>query len=102
MIGQAQPDVQFEKKILEPGDDDVNHSIANSRGRKRTFDTELISAVLEGKIDFAIYNMNDPPLLKSDSILILAATPERSSPSDALATLHGQDLPTLQPGSIVG
>ena len=102
MIGQAQPDAQVEKKILEPGDDDVKHSIANSRGRKRTFDTELSSAVLEGKIDFAIYNMKDLPLLKSDSMLIIAATPERSSPYEALVSPHGQDLQSLKPGSIVG
>src|SRR3989454_9970458 len=102
MIGQAQPDVQVEKKILEPGDDDVKHSIANSRGRRRTLDTQLSSAVLEGKIDLAIYNMNDLPLLKRDSMHLIAATPERSSPYEALVSLHGQALPSLKPARIVG
>jgi len=46
--------------------------------------------------------MKDLPLLKSDSMLIIAATPERSSPYEALVSLHGQDLQSLKPGSIVG
>jgi hydroxymethylbilane synthase len=102
MIGQVHPDAQVERKILEPGDDDVKHSIANSRGRKRTFDTELGNAVLEGKIDFAIYNMKDFPILKGDSMLVIAATPERSSPYEALLSRDGKDLQSLKPGSVVG
>ncbi len=102
MIGHAHPDAQVEKKILEPGDDGVKQSIAKSRGRKRTFDTELSDAILEGKIDFGIYNMKDLPLLKSDGVLVIAATPERSSPYEALVSRHGQDLQNLKPGSVVG
>jgi hydroxymethylbilane synthase len=102
MIGHVHPDAQVERKILEPSDDNVKPSITKSRGRKRTFDTELSDAILEGKIDFAIFNMKDLPFLKSESVLVIAATPERSSPYEALVSGHGQDLKSLKPGSLVG
>ena len=53
--------------------------------------------LVQGKIDFAIFNMKDLPLLRSDSMLVIAATPERSSPYEALVSGNGQDLKSLKP-----
>ena len=65
------------------------------------FAAELRSALLRGEVDLAVHSLKDLPV---DPVpgLVIAATPERESPRDALCSRDGLSLAELPGGARVG
>ncbi|HZD12656.1 MAG TPA: hydroxymethylbilane synthase, partial [Candidatus Binatus sp.] len=101
-IRETYPSAQVERKILHGLKDPTKQSMTKLRGPKRTFDNLLASAVADGKVDLAVFNMKDLPFLKNGGPLLLAATPARSSPYEALVSRGPRELENLRSGATVG
>jgi hydroxymethylbilane synthase len=67
-------------------------------GTKGVFTKELEDALLAGTIDLAVHSLKDMMTILPEG-LVLAATPEREDPHDALA---GKPLSQLLKGAVVG
>jgi hydroxymethylbilane synthase len=70
-------------------------------GGKGLFTKELDEALLDGRIDIAVHCLKDMPTKLPEGIIV-AATPEREDPRDALITLEGLSLEALPQGSVLG
>lgn len=67
-------------------------------GGKGLFTKEIEEALLEGRADLAVHSLKDLPT-QLPAGLVLAATPEREDPRDAIV---GQRLADLPPGARLG
>ncbi|GAA2520919.1 hydroxymethylbilane synthase [Pilimelia columellifera] len=65
------------------------------------FVSALRDALLAKEIDFAVHSYKDLPTAPADG-LVIAATPVRQDPRDALVARDGLHLSELPPGSTVG
>ena len=65
------------------------------------FAAELRSALLRGEVDLAVHSLKDLPVEPVPG-LVIAATPERESPRDALCSRDGLSLAELPKGARVG
>jgi hydroxymethylbilane synthase len=70
-------------------------------GGAGVFVAALREAVLDGRCDLAVHSLKDLPTPEAEG-LVLAATPERADPRDALCARDGLTLATLPPGARVG
>lgn len=87
------------KTIVTRGDKIHDVALARLEG-KGFFTKEIDEALLAGEIDFAVHSMKDIPTDLPGGIII-AATPERESPLDALVSQY-PGLDALPPASVVG
>lgn len=63
---------------------------------------EVDQQILEGRVDFAVHNMKDIPLVDRTARLLVASVLERGSPADALVSNEERKLKDLAKGSSVG
>lgn len=70
-------------------------------GGKDLFVRELQEALVLGKVDLAVHSAKDLPGQGFEGV-VLAATPEREDPRDALVTRSGVGLDALAPGTAIG
>jgi hydroxymethylbilane synthase len=70
-------------------------------GGKGLFVKEIEDALLAGDADIAVHSMKDLPAVLADG-LVLAATPEREDPRDALCSPRWKTLEALPRGARVG
>jgi hydroxymethylbilane synthase len=68
---------------------------------KTAFTGEIEKKLVEGTIDFAVHSLKDLPT-KLDERLVVAATPHRGDPRDALISTSGMKLSELKAGARVG
>jgi hydroxymethylbilane synthase len=94
----AGKDVEARIEIIKTAGDRVQDIPIAALGTKGVFTKELEDALLAGEIDLAVHSLKDMMTTLPDG-LVLAATPEREDPHDALA---GARLERLREGSIVG
>lgn len=66
------------------------------------FDREVDQQVLEGRVDFAVHNMKDIPIVDRTARLLVASVLERGSPAEALVSHDDRKLAELTHGSRVG
>jgi hydroxymethylbilane synthase len=65
-------------------------------------DKDVDQQILEGRVDFAVHNMKDVPIVDRSARLVIASVPERGSPSEALVSNGERRLKDLAKGSKVG
>lgn len=70
-------------------------------GGTGVFVTALRDALLRGDVDFAVHSLKDLPTTQPDG-LVVAATPKREDPRDALVARDGLGLDELPRGARIG
>lgn len=65
-------------------------------------DREVDQQILEGRVDFAVHNMKEVPLVDRTGRLLVASVMERGSPAEALISHDDRKLKDLVMGSKVG
>ncbi len=101
-LAAAHPGRTFEITPIVTAGDRIQDRALSEAGGKGLFTQELDEAMLEGRIALAIHSMKDLPTVLPDGI-VLAGTPEREDPRDALIHLGGADsLAGLPQGAHVG
>ena len=94
------PVVQFKaRSVMTGGDKDRKTPLRNlGGGGGGVFTTQLEQELLAGSVDIAVHSLKDLPTAAPDG-LVLAVTPPRADPFDALC---GSALEGLRPGARVG
>lgn len=94
------PVVQFKaRSVMTDGDKDRKTPLRNlGGGEGGVFTTQLEQELLAGRVDIAVHSLKDLPTALPDG-LVLAVTPPRADPLDALC---GSALEALRPGARVG
>jgi hydroxymethylbilane synthase len=94
------PVVTFRTRaVMTDGDKDRKTPMrALSSGAGGLFTTQLEEELLAGRVDIAVHSLKDLPTAPPDG-LVLAVTPPRADPLDALC---GSTLAALRPGARVG
>jgi hydroxymethylbilane synthase len=94
------PVVQFKARtVMTDGDKDRKTPVrALGGGEGGVFTTQLEEELLAGRVDIAVHSLKDLPTAPPDG-LVLAVTPPRADPLDALC---GSTLAALRPGARVG
>jgi hydroxymethylbilane synthase len=94
------PVVRFRSKVvMTDGDRDRKTSVRElGGGAGGLFTTQVERELLAGRIDIAMHSLKDLPTAPPDG-LVLAVTPPRANPLDALC---GSTLEGLRPGARVG
>jgi hydroxymethylbilane synthase len=85
-------------EIIKTTGDKITDVALSKAGTKGLFTKELEEALLDGRIDLAVHSLKDMPT-ELPAGLILAATPVREDPRDALV---GSPLARLPEGARVG
>lgn len=70
-------------------------------GGQGVFTKEIQTSLIGGEVDLAVHSLKDLPTQQAEG-LILAATPGRENPADALISAHGESLEALPRGARVG
>ena len=101
-LRKVEPGLEYELVIVKTKGDIHVDKPFKEIGGKGLFEKEVNLAVLEGKADIAVHSLKDVPSQVTPG-LVLAMTPPRDSPFDALVTRGGAktiwDLPS---GAVVG
>jgi hydroxymethylbilane synthase len=94
------PVVEFRaRSVMTDGDKDRKTPVRNlGGGAGGVFTTQLEQELLAGRVDIAVHSLKDLPTAPADG-LVLAVTPPRADPLDALC---GSTLAGLRPGARVG
>jgi hydroxymethylbilane synthase len=94
------PVVRFRARpVMTDGDRDRKSSLRElGGGEGGLFTTQLERELLAGRVDIAVHSLKDLPTAPPDG-LVLAVTPPRADPFDALC---GSTLAGLRPGARVG
>jgi hydroxymethylbilane synthase len=94
------PVVQFKaRSVMTDGDKDRKTPLRNlGGGEGGVFTTQLEQELLSGRVDIAVHSLKDLPTAPPEG-LVLAVTPPRADPLDALC---GSTLAGLRPGARVG
>lgn len=94
------PVVTFKaRSVMTAGDRDRKTSVRDlGGGEGGVFTTQLEQELLAGRVDIAVHSLKDLPTAPPDG-LVLAVTPPRADPLDALC---GSTLEGLRPGARVG
>jgi hydroxymethylbilane synthase len=94
------PVVRFKSRsVMTDGDKDRKSSLRDlGGGGNGVFTTQLETELLEGRVDIAVHSLKDLPTASRED-LVLAVTPPRADPLDALC---GATLAGLRPGARVG
>ncbi|NUS72210.1 MAG: hydroxymethylbilane synthase [Corynebacteriales bacterium] len=80
---------------------DISSAPITELGGVGVFTSALREALIAGDIDLAVHSYKDLPTAAHPK-LVLAATPEREDPRDALVARDGHTLASLPAGALVG
>ncbi len=96
-----QPDLQAQTHYLTTQGDRDQSTALSKIGGVGLFTKELDNALLEDRIDIGVHSLKDLPTdIHKD--LVIAVTPERVDPRDAMISTKAASLATLPPGATVG
>src|SRR5207302_10404508 len=91
-----------DRKIIKtPGDANGGRS-KFSLEQRGVVDKDGDQQIFEGRVDFAVHNMKDVPIIDRSARLVIASVPERGSPAEALVSSGDRRLKDLAKGSRVG
>jgi hydroxymethylbilane synthase len=96
----AHPNAEFETVTITTGGDKDQRTPLASLGRGM-FVKELETALLKGRIDFAVHSAKDVPSTLPNG-LVIAAIAERADPRDVLVNRWRLPLRELPPGARLG
>jgi hydroxymethylbilane synthase len=100
-IALAFPDVEIVlKEITTAGDRSPEKSLSES-GTVGFFTRDIETKLLGGEIDLAVHSLKDLPVEQPEG-LVIAATPKRGDPRDALLCREAKSLAALPKGATVG
>ncbi len=80
---------------------DVSSAPLTQIGGTGVFASAIRTALHEGRVDFAVHSLKDLPVLPEPG-LVIAATPVREDPRDALCARDGRTLEDLPDGARIG
>jgi hydroxymethylbilane synthase len=101
MVKKANPGLEVEIQCIVTAGDREQHKQWDAVEGTGVFVKELESALLDGRIDFAVHSLKDMPA-EVTSGLCLAAVTERADPRDVLIAAGGKKLKDLPPGATIG
>ena len=99
-LREMRPDIAVEVVTIRTAGDnnrDVSLATAESRG---FFTREIEAALLDSTVDMAVHSLKDLPTVLPEGLMI-AATPEREDPRDALIARDASSLEELREGAAV-
>ncbi len=97
----AHPGLEIETVVIRTKGDEITDRPLADIGGKGLFVKEIEVALLEDRIDFAVHSMKDVPAEIPDG-LVLAATPVREDPRDALISAGTRPFAALPSGARIG
>jgi hydroxymethylbilane synthase len=97
----AHPDLEVELCIVTTDGDRIQDRPLHEIGGKGLFVKGIEERLLAGEAEIAVHSMKDLPATMNDA-LVVAATPERVDPRDALVGPAGVALADLPAGTRVG
>jgi hydroxymethylbilane synthase len=100
-LNAANPTLSFEIVIVTTSGDRIQDRRLGDFGGKGLFTKELDEAILAGRIDLAVHSMKDLPTSLPDG-LVIACTPRREDPRDALICERCDTLLGLPPKARIG
>ncbi len=101
-VADALRDLGHEVELVDVvTEGDTNRASLSSLGGTGVFATALRDALHAGEIDLAVHSLKDLPTTPAPG-LVVAATPRRVDPRDALCARDGLTLGELGPGAVVG
>ena len=101
-LKKANPEIEFEVKIIKTKGDLVTHLPLHKIGDKGLFTKEIEQQLLDKEIDLAIHSMKDMPSILPEG-LKFASIPKREDPRDALIFKEGyKSLDDLPQGARIG
>ena len=101
LIRARHDDIDIELVTIRTRGDKDRESSLPAIGGKGVFTQELENALRRGEINCAVHSLKDLPTEDSADLLI-AATPERGDPRDALVSRDGLTLDRLPFGASIG
>ena len=97
--------VKVEMVTVTTSGDRIQDRPLHEMGGKGLFTRELELALIRGEVDFAVHSFKDVPVtmpLVDTAELVIAATPLREDPRDALVSTVGKTIADLPAGARVG
>jgi hydroxymethylbilane synthase len=101
-IIQKNAGLRIDRKIIETAADTSKGRSMLSLEQRGIADRDVDQQILEGRVDFAVHNMKDVPIIDRSTRLVIASVPERGSPAEALVSSGDRRLKDLAKGSKVG
>ena len=100
-LRQANPGLEIELRTIKTIGDRKSDRPFGEIGGKGIFTKELEDALLAGRIDLAVHSAKDLPAVMPEG-LVLAATPPREDPRDALIARDAASIAELPAGALIG
>ncbi len=100
-LRQMSPDVDVDPRIIQTKGDLILDRALSRIGDKGLFVSEIESALIEGRVDFAVHSCKDLPSEMTPG-LTLAAFPRRADARDVLVSRDGCDLDALPRNARIG
>ena len=100
-LRRAHDGLEVELTVVKTQGDKILDRPLHEIGGKGLFVREIEQRLLDREVDLAVHSMKDLPAFMPDG-LVLAATPPREDPRDALVGAAGSTLASLPPGTRLG
>ena len=100
-LAEKAPGVEVETQTITTSGDRFRDRAISAINEKGVFTKAVDEAVLRGEASFAVHSMKDLPMETPEG-LVVAAVPERASPSDALVSVKYKSVADLPVGAVVG
>ena len=100
-LSAAFPELTIEVREITTHGDRVTDRPISEAGGTGVFTREIERHLLAGDIDLAVHSLKDLPV-EQPAGLVIAATPERADPRDALVCRQAHALAELGEGAVVG
>ncbi len=101
LLRQAHRDLEFEEIVIRTHGDIATGQPLDHDFPVGGFVSAIETALLEGRIDFAVHSYKDLPTAETDG-LVIAAVPPREVPQDVLITRSEVELHSLPRGLRIG
>jgi hydroxymethylbilane synthase len=98
---RACPDVSVEIRRVVTAGDRRTSGRTSEEDAQGAFTRDIERKLLEGEIDLAVHSLKDMPV-ELPKGLVLAATPERGDPRDAIVCREAGSLDELPEGAVMG
>lgn len=101
MLSAETPGIEFQVVIVKTRGDSLPPAQRGEADGKGYFTEDIESLLLRGEIDLAVHSLKDLSV-ELDARLMIAATPRRSDPRDALVSPGFEKLQALPSGASLG